>query len=247
MRAPPSQIKILINSALCSLLAMAVSIGVMHAQVIATNVTKNGPVETNGASSSDGSLAPAIDVQDVPITRVIEVLARQAGINYILDPELCQSFEAFPEPRMTFHLKSISAKNALSQMLSVRKLVLVEDPVTTVARITRTGSLTNVLDGTLLPQNTNSSIYSTNDVFPIVQFFDVPVETALENLIHQGDLNIEIDPRIKAIDMLISIRWEYITAKQAIIAICQNYGFVIATNTSTGTILIKMKERPSLQ
>ena len=60
------------------------------AAVPATNaatLTAATPSGTNLAATS-GPMIPLIHFSDVPITTAIESLARQAGINYMLDPKI---------------------------------------------------------------------------------------------------------------------------------------------------------------
>src|SRR5262245_24330822 len=46
------------------------------------------PATATPAGTNPGAVIPLIQFQDVPLTTAIENLARQAGINYILDPKV---------------------------------------------------------------------------------------------------------------------------------------------------------------
>ncbi len=161
---------------------------IVHGQNIQSNSAINWLSITNGASTDNGPLLPLIQFEDVPITTAIQNLAGQAGINYIIDPKLFTISESTPEPIVTFTLKNVTAKDALARMLNLRNIVLIEDRLTTVAHITRVGQTVHIVDASLLGINTNNPSTPTNDIIPIIQFFDVPLEIGLENLIHQWRL-----------------------------------------------------------
>jgi type II secretory pathway component GspD/PulD (secretin) len=84
---------------------------------------------------------PVIQFQDVPITTAIENLARQAGINFLLDPKIGygqpdQSGQIKPEPTLSVRWEDVTAEQALLALLDNYGLQLVEDPRTQIARIT---------------------------------------------------------------------------------------------------------------
>jgi len=60
-----------------------------------------------------------IQMSNIPITSVIENLARQSGINYIIDQNLfmSQSGSGIAEPSLTFAWTNISPNDALSRVL----------------------------------------------------------------------------------------------------------------------------------
>ncbi|HTX22687.1 MAG TPA: hypothetical protein VMD27_12640 [Candidatus Aquilonibacter sp.] len=211
------------------LLAAIAFTGVVHAQ-----------------PSNDDQILPVIQMQDVPITTAIESLARNAGINYILDPKLFPTIDSdgklIPEPTVTFRLKNISARDALTRMLNLRNIAMMEDPVTGVTRIARAGQPANVVNGSLLEMETNTSALFTNSIIPLIQFQDVPLDTVLKVLIGQSSVKAGLDPQISASNIILTLRWQNITAKQAIIAICQNYDLDIVKDAATGAIEIKPKK-----
>jgi hypothetical protein len=90
----------------------------------------SAPFETN--MSSPSYKIPLIQFEDVPITIGIENLARQAGINYLLDPEIGynhsgQNGEIKPEPVVSVRWENITARQALLALLNQYNLQLVED------------------------------------------------------------------------------------------------------------------------
>ncbi len=91
---------------------------------------------TNGAAS-----IPLIQFSDVPITTAIENLARQAGINYMLDPKIGygqpdQTGQLKAEPQLSIRWENITAENALLALLDNYGLQLIVDAKTGIDRIT---------------------------------------------------------------------------------------------------------------
>ncbi|MEY4917975.1 MAG: hypothetical protein RL616_1888 [Verrucomicrobiota bacterium] len=87
---------------------------------------------------------------------------------------------------------------------------------------------------------------------PLIQFSDVPIRTAIENLARQAGINYMLDPKIgygeadaagqiKAEPQL-SIRWENISAENALLALLDNYNLQINRDKKTGIDRITMKD-----
>jgi hypothetical protein len=204
--------------------------------------------------SGTNQILPLIEMYDVPISTGIENLARQAKINYLIDAKLAKKWWPFDsygqavisEPTVTFRWKNLTARQALSRLLEEHQLDLVENPVTTIARIVDINQVVNPTDASLLGSDTN--------VIPLIQFQDVPITIGLENLARQAGVNYLLNPKIGfektgkngqiMAEPILSIRWENITAKQAFIAICDDYDLVISKNPTTSIFLISEKSHP---
>jgi type II secretory pathway component GspD/PulD (secretin) len=87
---------------------------------------------------------------------------------------------------------------------------------------------------------------------PLIQFSDVPITTAIENLARQAGINYMLDPKIgfgqadangqvKAEPQL-SIRWENITAEHALVALLDNYNLQLVRDGKTGIDRITPKD-----
>jgi type II secretory pathway component GspD/PulD (secretin) len=97
--------------------------------------------DTNSPAIAGGNVIPLIHFADVPITTAIESLARQAGINYMLDPKIGygqadQSGQPKAEPQLSIRWENITPENALLALLDNYGLQLVSDKKTAIARIT---------------------------------------------------------------------------------------------------------------
>src|SRR5208283_2339491 len=135
---------------------VAAAAGTNESPGAATSNTTAGAISTNtpvavatGTNESPGvttqapapATIPLIQFQDVPITTAIENLARQAGINYLLDPKIGYgqpdvNGQIKPEPTLSIRWENITAQQALLALLDNYNLQLVEDRRTRIARIT---------------------------------------------------------------------------------------------------------------
>jgi type II secretory pathway component GspD/PulD (secretin) len=107
--------------------------------VTATNETAGAG--TDKPQSSEPPSIPLIQFQDVPITTAIENLARQAGINYLIDPKIGygqpdQNGQIKAEPTLSIRWENVTAEQALVALLDNYNLQLVSDRKTQIARIT---------------------------------------------------------------------------------------------------------------
>lgn len=101
--------------------------------------TSAAPANTNAVSAA--ATIPIIEFQDVPLTVAIENLARQAGINYLLDPKIGygqpdQNGQIKPEPTLSIRWENVTAQQALLALLNNYDLQLIQDPKTEIGRIT---------------------------------------------------------------------------------------------------------------
>ena len=237
------------------LLAMIAVSRTVNAQVSETNSEINRPVITNIPPTGKDPLIPLIQFIDVPITTAIENLARQAGINYLIDPKLIRitgsAEHDVPEPTVSCRLVNVTARDTLNRMLNLRQVVMIEDPATHITRFTSRDQATNVVDASLLGMDTNNPASAANEmVIPLIQFQEVPLSIAVQNLIQQTGVAIEIDPRLdhpgdpRYGSTILSVRWENVTARQALVALCLNYDLIIVKDAATGVIQIKPKPGP---
>ncbi|HTQ49211.1 MAG TPA: secretin N-terminal domain-containing protein [Candidatus Acidoferrales bacterium] len=116
----------------------------------ALSTATNAPAEATGESSAGAATnaaaapvasIPLIQFQDVPLTTAIENLARQAGINYLLDPKIGfgqpdQNGQVKAEPTLSIRWENITAEQALRALLDNYGLQMVEDKTTHISRIT---------------------------------------------------------------------------------------------------------------
>jgi hypothetical protein len=218
-------------------------------------IPTNSPALSNSEPVSEtNETVPVIEMRGgVPMSTVIQNLARQANINYIIDARLIKWWsmpdsdgDLTHEPTLTFRWENLTARQGLVRLLKEHNLVLLEDPITSIARITYINQVVNPIDVSLFGNDTN--------LIPMIEFEEVPITTALVNLVRQAGLNYAFDPKIGyglpdkngqvKIEPTLNIYWRNVTAKQAFVAICQNYDFIIAKNPATSILLIREKSHP---
>ena len=105
----------------------------------ATNAATTNVAATIAAAAA--AAIPLIQFSDVPITTAIENLARQAGINYMLDPKIGYGQadaqgQIKAEPQLSIRWENISAENALVALLDNYNLQLNHDKKTGIDRVT---------------------------------------------------------------------------------------------------------------
>ena len=180
-------------------------------------------------------IIPKIKIDDVPILDVIKHVARQAQLNVIVDPRII-SDTGIPPVAITF--ENITAKEALEKILKIRRLERIENPATTVSRIVPEKLGIKPVDPELLKNDTNA-------VIPIIVMDDVPLRDALISLAHQIHLNLTFDKKLSATQSIpVSLRWNDITGKQALIALLDDYDLMMIEDSSGGTARITVKQAP---
>ncbi len=91
--------------------------------------------------AGSGTIIPLIVMDDVPLTDAIKNLARQAELNYMLDPKVNfgqpgPDGRPVPQPMVSLRWENITAEQALFALLHNYDLQLVEDPKSKISRVT---------------------------------------------------------------------------------------------------------------
>ncbi|MES1181004.1 MAG: secretin N-terminal domain-containing protein, partial [Verrucomicrobiota bacterium] len=100
--------------------------------------------------------------------------------------------------------------------------------------------------------DTNTNPPAAAPIGQNIRFSDVPIRTAIENLARLANINYMLDPKIgygqpdangqvKA-EPILSIRWENITAENALLALLDNYGLQLIPDKKTGIDKITIKD-----
>lgn len=69
-----------------------------------------------------------------------------------------------------------------------------------------------------------------DEVLPLVELENVRLPDAIPQFARTARLNVILDPRLSAPpfnEMTVSVRWENVTAKEALLALLENYGLVM--------------------
>ena len=195
---------------------------------------------------------PIIQMEGVPLTTVIDNFARLTGQNYLFDPRLFgptpdgpyhnRDGEIVSEPLLTFKWKNMTAKQALARLLDENGLCAVEMQNTPIIQISHIKQDAGIVDATLLGKDTNA-------IIPVINMQSVSIGTALKRLAVPAGIKIVLDPKLlkfsDAEDVsstIISFHWESVTARQAMVALCENFGLDIVKDSTSGIVRIEPKK-----
>jgi len=190
---------------------------------------------------------PVIQMEGVPITTAIENFARLSGQNYIFDPRLYAPYrnrdgKIIPEPLLTFRWEKMTAKQALARLLEENNLYAVPMANTPIVQISHIQHDAGIVDAALLGTDTNA-------VIPVIKMQSVSLGAALKQLARSAGLKVVVAPKLLKFSdeedvssTIISLHWKGVTARQAIIAICENFGLDMVNDSTTGGVRIEWKK-----
>ncbi len=106
-----------------------------------TETSADKPSTPPAASNAAAAKIPLIEFREVMLTTAIDNLARQAGINYILDPKVGfgqpdERGQVKPQPNITIRWENLTAEQALNALIGTYGLQLVTDNKTGISRVT---------------------------------------------------------------------------------------------------------------
>jgi type II secretory pathway component GspD/PulD (secretin) len=102
------------------------------------------------------------------------------------------------------------------------------------------------------PADNTAPAQSATPTIPLIEFQDVPLTVAIENLARQAGINYLLDPKIGygqadangqiKVEPTLSIRWENVTAEQALLALLNNYDLQLVMDTRTKIARVSIKD-----
>jgi hypothetical protein len=198
---------------------------------------EQGTADTN-------SVIPLIVMEDVPLSEAIKNLARQGDVNCILDPQVAPTVGPdgrwVPQPLINGRWANVTAKEALIRIMQGRGIYVIEDTNTTIARITRSKRPPRQSGIDLLAGDTK--------VIPLIVMDDLPLQDAIKNLARDAGLKVQIDPDLSATSgkhsirrEVVSVRWENVSARQALAAVLNNYDLVAVRSGVAGDTTFTIK------
>lgn len=84
---------------------------------------------------------------------------------------------------------------------------------------------------------TSGSAARQDEVIPLVEMENVRLTDALQQMARKARLNVILDPRLSAPpfrEMTVSIRWENVTAREALMGLLENYDLVLVEMSQRG-------------
>lgn len=81
------------------------------------------------------------------------------------------------------------------------------------------------------------------EVVPLIVIDDVPLTDAIRNLARQSNLNFQFDPKITSTNQpTVSIRFENVTAQEALTAVLDNYNLVLVKDSKSKIARVTLKD-----
>ena len=182
-------------------------------------------------------------MDDIRLSDAIRNLTAQMGINCILDPRVPGSDigpgRSLPDPEIKGRWKNESAGDVLTTLLKQHKLMMVTNPATTVARIVPANQAVK-------PVSPSEVGMDSNGVLPTLRISNVRLVDAIKAIASRAHLVVSFDTMFSSSalgrdDGEISIRWENITARQALAAILDNYELVMTEGSANAPARITLK------
>ena len=103
-----------------------------------------------------------------------------------------------------------------------------------------------LLGVTLLCGIVPSNSAATDEIIPLVEMDNVRLPDALQQMARKARLNVILDPRLSTppfSQLMISVRWENVTAREALTALLDNYDLRLV-EVRANQILQKETKRP---
>lgn len=191
-------------------------------------------------------IVPRIELSNVPLIDAIKNLARQSGINYIVDPHLAGS-EFGPgrlvrSPAITVRWTNMTSQAALSMLLEAHQLVMVTNPATTITRIAPANLRVKPVEANQVGTNSSNTI-------PLLVVDSMPLTEAINRVAQAAGLTVSLDSEASApaIDPqgTVTFCWERVSGRQALAALLDNYGLAMTEDaaSATGRITLKPKAK----
>jgi type II secretory pathway component GspD/PulD (secretin) len=147
---------------------------------------------------------------------------------------------------------TITASNVIVSITASNVVVGASGSNEPVSSVSMTNASPNMLASNGIAEaNSEATSASAAAELPI-QFQDVPITTAIESLARLAGINYLLDPKIGygqpdqngqiKPEPTLSIRWENVTAEQALLALLDNYGLQLIENPKTGIAKITTKD-----
>jgi hypothetical protein len=209
-------------------------------------------VATSQEANRATETIPLIEMDSVPITAAIRNLARQTGLNYILDPRLSSPWvgadgKSAREPSVSVRWENMTAEQALARLLKEHGLTMVANPATSIARIAYTNQAVK-------PVPPSQAGDGTNAVIPLIVMDSVPLADAIKNIARQIQLDLSLDPGLRVpsagpvsrrvSEWDVSVRWEKVSARQALAALLDNYGLILVLDVGNSSAKVVSKPQP---
>jgi hypothetical protein len=203
-------------------------------------------VTAASAQIADADVPHEIRFAGVPLDSAVQNLARITGWNFFIDPQLTTGADGQPKllPTLDIHWTNTTAAAALARIAQENHLVIATNTATGVLRIAGEKRIFNPVGAALLGADTNG-------VIPMIHFADVPLGDALKFFINAAHLPTTLDPHITGdappqppdfkmtFQPQVSLSWKNLTARQAIVELCEEYDLILVKSETAGGVVIQ--------
>jgi type II secretory pathway component GspD/PulD (secretin) len=201
----------------------------VSAFVAVINIPVAAVAADNSATIAQDAV-PLIVIDNVPLADAIKNLARQANLNFILDPGLTSKLN------VSVRWTNMSAYAALTELLKTHKLTIVTNAATSVARIAAT-------DRGIKPVPASQVGTNAGTVIPLMVLDFISLSEAIQRLADAAQLTVVLDPKLKSLrgfnpEETVSFRWEKLTARQALAALLDNYDLMLIEEPASSSARI---------
>ena len=201
---------------------------------------------SNIFSTSADPVQPSIEMKNVPLDKGIAQLAKQAGVDVTIDESVSDWWgvedsegHRFHEPLLNFTWTNVTAKAALFRLLQENHLSLEVNPTSKVAYV---AFMKDEFNASVVPESPGRG----TNLIPLIEFQDVPITIALENLARQGHINYVLDPYLAYGEMddygntreepIVTLRRKNITAEDALLDVCAKYYLQVVRDLRTSAL-----------
>jgi hypothetical protein len=194
--------------------------------------------------------------------RGLEAKGETLDWNKFIPPPVADDQNFFAAPKMQeWFVKPSAGENPTNELVDRLNGILSENDSIVVADLTVEPSTNEIFEGdidlrytsfgtaTFLSTPLETNMSSPNLTIPLIQFEDVPITTGIEALAKQAGVHYSLDPKIGynqpdengqiKPEPTVSLRWENITARQALLAMLNQYDLQLVENSSNASITMK--------
>ena len=196
------------------------------------------------SATNNAEKIPLIVIDDVPLIDAIRNLARQAGLNFIIDPRVAGSpvgpGSKVQSPSVKIRWENRSAEDALESLLKAHKLIAVTNSATTVARIAPESASIKPIAVERVGTNSSTPL-------PLLNLSDLSLQSAIESLTISFGIKVSFDRSFLNSEYArspwaVSVRWRDITPRQALIALVDNFDLEMTEDTAGNSARISLKK-----
>jgi hypothetical protein len=195
----------------------------------------------NRGTAAEPNAVPLIVIDDVPLTDAVKNLARQADLNFILDP--CVPGSGFragaqrPNENVSIRLTNVSVASGLAFVLKKHKLMMITNSATTVARIVPTNH-------NVKPVAASAVLPSKDAPVAAIALDDVSLGQTISTLARQAGAEVIFDPSFTRSEFgkaRVSFRWMNLNAAQALAALLDNYDLQLVKEPGADEFRLSLK------